>query len=498
MDKYYETSKSQKSFILSKPSGKTTEILKGKKFSGKSTSLSYRILFLKNNYILNPKDKILVILFNQMDKENFVRSYKKISRSNDELFNTLLSGFLSNEENIEFVTFEKVISELFFDYLVENNKLELLIERKEIEKIMVNAIEEVKKDFKRNKILKKENWEFFSNEIRWIKSSSWVNVKEYLDSPRKGWKHKGNSKPTLKKNSSSREAVIALYNYYNRELEKQGYIDYEDMLKYINNTLSSKNSNKKSEFLSKYVHIIVDDTEKFSSSEIELIENLYYDEDHSTMTFSININNKEKENQFSKIVRNKRIYTEELPGVSKKYTLKHSFTPNESLERFKYFDLKHLKEFNILKDSSNFEELIVEDEEEIEYGKEELNQIPVFNNIAAGDPIYMEPEQQDSFSLPKYWTKGMQDCFILKVKGDSMINANIQDRDMVVIQTISSATHNDIVAVNIEGNATLKRLYNKNGKVMLMPENQNYKPIIVKEEGFYLIGKAVGVIRAKQ
>jgi SOS regulatory protein LexA len=216
------------------------------------------------------------------------------------------------------------------------------------------------------------------------------------------------------------------------------------------------------------------------------------------MTFSFNIDNHEKENQFSKVIRNKRIYADELPGIVKKYSLKHSFKPCNSLDRFKYFDLKHLKEFNILKDSSNLAELIVEDEEEIEYGIEELRQIPVFNNIAAGDPIYMDSEQQDSFSLPKYWIKGMRDCFILKVKGNSMINANIEDGDMVVIQTVSSASHNDIVAVNIEGNATLKRLYNKKGKVILMPENEDYKPIIVKEEGFYLIGKAVGVIRPKQ
>jgi SOS regulatory protein LexA len=497
MDKYHQISRSQKSFILNKPNGKTTEVLKGKKYSGKSTSLSYRILFLKNNYILNAKDKILVILFNQLDKENFVRNYKKINKTNDEVFNTLLSRLLLQEENIEFITFEKVISQLFFEYLTENKKVELINERKEIQAIMVSCIEEVKEKYKRNRIFKKENWEFFHNEIRWIKSSKWEELNEYLNCSRKGWKHKEKFIPNLKKNSSSREAILDLYNLYNRKLLEQGYVDYEDMIQYFNRNISEYSKNKKSEYFSKYVHIIVDDTEKFSSSELELIKNLYYDKLYSTMTFSFNIDNHEKENQFSKVIRNKRIYVDELPGIVKKYSLKHSFKPCNSLDRFKYFDLKHLKEFNILKDSSNLAELIVEDEEEIEYGIEELRQIPVFNNIAAGDPIYMESEQQDLFSLPKYWIKGMQECFILKVKGNSMINANIEDGDMVVIQTVSSASHNDIVAVNIEGNATLKRLYNKKGKVILMPENEDYKPIIVKEEGFYLIGKAVGVIRSK-
>ena len=130
------------------------------------------------------------------------------------------------------------------------------------------------------------------------------------------------------------------------------------------------------------------------------------------------------------------------------------------------------------------------------YSDDELEQIPVFNNIAAGEPILISPEQQDTFTLPKYWVKGGNKKFILKVKGNSMIKANINDGDLVVIEQTQAPMNGDIVAVNIEGSATLKTLSLTKTTITLLPENDDYEPIVVTpDEEFYILGKAIGVIR---
>ena len=98
--------------------------------------------------------------------------------------------------------------------------------------------------------------------------------------------------------------------------------------------------------------------------------------------------------------------------------------------------------------------------------------------------------------LPKYWIKGSGDKFILKVKGDSMIEANIHNGDLVVIEQTSTPSNGDIVAININGSATLKTLKVGIDEIILMPANIKYEPIHVsKEEEFYILGKAVGIIR---
>ena len=129
------------------------------------------------------------------------------------------------------------------------------------------------------------------------------------------------------------------------------------------------------------------------------------------------------------------------------------------------------------------------------YKSDELEKIPVYENIAAGEPILINEEQQDTFVLPKFWVRSSNDKFILQVKGNSMINAGINDGDLVVIEQNPAPFNGDIVAVNIEGSATLKRLQVGNDKIYLMPENDLYKPIIIDaNDEFYILGKAIGII----
>ena len=84
-------------------------------------------------------------------------------------------------------------------------------------------------------------------------------------------------------------------------------------------------------------------------------------------------------------------------------------------------------------------------------------------------------------------------CFALRVRGDSMINAGILDGDKVVVRPQQSADNGQIVVARIEDEATVKRLWKKNGEVWLLPENENYEPIDGRNAE--IIGVVKGVVR---
>ena len=114
-------------------------------------------------------------------------------------------------------------------------------------------------------------------------------------------------------------------------------------------------------------------------------------------------------------------------------------------------------------------------------------QIPVVGVVTAGMPILAVENQEGS--LP--WDE--PGCFALRVRGDSMINAGILSGDKVIVRPQSTADHGQIVVARIEDEATVKRLWRKNGQVLLMPENEAYQPI----DGTYaeIIGIVRGVVR---
>lgn len=127
---------------------------------------------------------------------------------------------------------------------------------------------------------------------------------------------------------------------------------------------------------------------------------------------------------------------------------------------------------------------------------EDLVNIPVFNEIAAGSPILMNDEIEYSCNLPKEWVRSSKDLFILKIKGDSMVNKNINDGDHVLINKGRYPSNNDIVAVEIEGEATLKTLKIKSRKIILKPENDKYDPIILDGgQEYSILGVAVGILK---
>ena len=118
--------------------------------------------------------------------------------------------------------------------------------------------------------------------------------------------------------------------------------------------------------------------------------------------------------------------------------------------------------------------------------------VPFIGLIAAGDPILAEQSLEDIFPLPRQLV-GEGSLFLLRVSGDSMIDAGIFDRDWVVIREQPTAENGDIVAAMIDGEATLKTFSHSNDGVWLMPANSLYEPI--QGDKATVVGKAVAVLR---
>lgn len=124
---------------------------------------------------------------------------------------------------------------------------------------------------------------------------------------------------------------------------------------------------------------------------------------------------------------------------------------------------------------------------------EDMAMIPFVGQIAAGTPITAEQNVEDVFSLPRKLV-GQGDLFLLRVKGDSMLDAAICDGDWVVVRQQQTADNGDIVAAMLEEEATVKTFKQKDGHTWLLPRNSAYEPIL--GDHAVVLGKVVAVMRA--
>ena len=118
--------------------------------------------------------------------------------------------------------------------------------------------------------------------------------------------------------------------------------------------------------------------------------------------------------------------------------------------------------------------------------------VPMVGTIAAGGPLLAEQNIDEQFPLPKSLV-GSGELFMLKVKGDSMIDAAICEGDWVVIRIQNTADNGDIVAAEIDGEATIKVFKQRDGKTWLLPRNSAYEPI--DGTNAKIMGKLVTVLR---
>jgi len=125
--------------------------------------------------------------------------------------------------------------------------------------------------------------------------------------------------------------------------------------------------------------------------------------------------------------------------------------------------------------------------------KKEIIDIPVLGKVTAGQPILAVENIEDTFSMPLNFIKHENDLFMLKVVGESMIDAGIYDGDFAIIEKVNYAENSEIVVALIENDVTLKRFFKENNHIRLQPENKTMKPIIVDD--CKIIGKLVGLFR---
>ncbi|MCG9479424.1 MAG: transcriptional repressor LexA [Actinomycetia bacterium] len=119
--------------------------------------------------------------------------------------------------------------------------------------------------------------------------------------------------------------------------------------------------------------------------------------------------------------------------------------------------------------------------------------VPLVGNVAAGTPILAEENIEDYFPLSSDFVKGNNPVFVLRVRGDSMINAGIMDRDFIIVRKQDTALNGEIVVALMDDESTVKRFFKTSKQIKLIPENDNMQPIVTKDVS--IIGKVIGVVR---
>ena len=126
------------------------------------------------------------------------------------------------------------------------------------------------------------------------------------------------------------------------------------------------------------------------------------------------------------------------------------------------------------------------------FSRREIVNVPILGNVAAGEPIFAEQNIQSYFPLPSGYLPH-SDTFMLKVKGDSMIDVGIYNNDDIIVSNQNYANNGDIVVALLEDSATVKRFYKEDGHYRLQPENRTMEPIIV--DSVVILGKVIGLLR---
>lgn len=144
------------------------------------------------------------------------------------------------------------------------------------------------------------------------------------------------------------------------------------------------------------------------------------------------------------------------------------------------------------KGSNHLLELLVPNE--FETKNEDVITVPLIGKVTAGNPIEAIEVPDEVMSIPAYLLPKKKEVFTLKVEGDSMINAGIYDKDIVIVERDNNAKNGEIVVAMDEDNkVTIKRYFKEKDYIRLQPENDFMVPIILKN--VTILGKAIGLYR---
>lgn len=168
----------------------------------------------------------------------------------------------------------------------------------------------------------------------------------------------------------------------------------------------------------------------------------------------------------------------------------HAYLEKLEKEGFLHKDPTKPRALRIVKGSKSN---TVKESESGYYSRRELVEVPIVGKVTAGQPILAVENIEDTFPLPVDFVQNST-AFMLRVQGDSMIEAGILDRDFVLVKQQSTANNGDIVVALIGDEATVKTFYKEKDYIRLQPENQYLDPIIVRDN-VSILGKVIGVFR---
>ncbi|NLV23011.1 MAG: transcriptional repressor LexA [Syntrophomonadaceae bacterium] len=146
----------------------------------------------------------------------------------------------------------------------------------------------------------------------------------------------------------------------------------------------------------------------------------------------------------------------------------------------------------IRRDPARPRAIVINNNEEAPNLEMSIRQIPVLGKVAAGSPILAQENIENYMAVPVDLL-GQGNYYILKVQGDSMIEAGIFDNDYVIVHEQRDASNGEIVVALLEDEATVKRYYKMPDHIRLQPENSAMDPIIAKEVN--ILGKVAGLMR---
>lgn len=124
--------------------------------------------------------------------------------------------------------------------------------------------------------------------------------------------------------------------------------------------------------------------------------------------------------------------------------------------------------------------------------RRETVNVPLVGQVAAGQPILAQHNIEDYYPLPAEYVP-KNECFMLRVRGDSMVNAGILNGDTIMVERCDTAINGQIVVALIDDSATVKRFFREDNMIRLQPENDTMSPIYVKD--CQIVGKVFGVLR---
>lgn len=496
--------KKQLQIINAKKNG--FNLIKGNKSTGKTTAAMQRTKRLLNSYCLENSDNVLIIMNSEESLKETKAQYLKIGHEKvhqESFFEK------TTKESLKMKTIDNIAFSLFTKYKSRNKNKHTLINTKikheildEILKSLIkeeNSIKKYKFELQGNRynfipnkrFLSKFNINVLADEIKFIKSFNYCED-EYMQCERKKYIN-----TTIRKNSQERMNIYSILRIYNDIMKNLYYVDSEDLF------IIALDEARKGNAL-RYTHIFVDEAQEYTKVQLNLCECLLNKKAYSNFTYIID-NNIENELAYLKFYKNLNKLGHDFRGRTKLLTEVFSQESEEKfnmpeikekvLTRKTYIDLKHNRSYTYVNDDDDKKEIytITDDREEKE---ENLSEIPMFNEIAAGRPILMNDSIEDTLYIPSMWLRGANNTFILKIKGDSMVGKNINDGDYVVIDSTKNVNDNDVVAVELGGEATLKTFKNEKTRLLFKPENEKYSPIVVTEDDdFNILGVAIGIIK---